>query len=360
MNRDFSSAITCLEGCVTVSVNADSAIAAAPLSVYMDTSVDAKGSVTLFLAEQQQDCSDLNFRQYPIFASPQVTPSISVTVLFNYVESVIPPRCRKARPVKFSDGEFKVCITSVSSTEAPVAIRSTGLNGEGAMFIADYRWWKQKLWTSCLMEECVPKQTLVPPPSEIDLRNDQYADLFCVHKETQTRAEQEKLIQEWVTRFLLIDGVLYQNTPEPCYEIMTFGLGKNHGGTSVFITDSSNHNSNECFNLLESDLFLQRATEIALEREDNQSLPFVAPGPLFEVLLPEAIQVASKAKTVAQNTGTNLKKQVMHVLELLLLNEHGETQAAWQQPSTRRERTNQGIELGLKLYASLKEECVVC
>ncbi|QUN45020.1 hypothetical protein KEH59_01935 (plasmid) [Burkholderia contaminans] len=57
-------------------------------------------------------------------------PPKLVKVLFLYSQSTIPPGCRKARTEVKRDGEIIVEIASLTSADAPVALKATG-NSQG-------------------------------------------------------------------------------------------------------------------------------------------------------------------------------------------------------------------------------------
>jgi hypothetical protein len=68
-------------------------------------------------------------------------------VLFLYSQSTIPPGCRKARTEVKRDGEIIVEIASLTSADAPVALKATG-NSQGGDWKVDYRWFQGQLWAA--------------------------------------------------------------------------------------------------------------------------------------------------------------------------------------------------------------------
>ena len=107
----------------------------------------------------------------------------------------------------------------------------------------------------------------------------------------KTRAESEAAIQAWAADLLIIGGKTHRVADEPLYCVMTFGLGHNHGGTSLSV--SSHYNSNiawqNYFRLDQREEAIKAAEKVALGRGDTQSVP-IRTNPTFRILIPEAIQ----------------------------------------------------------------------
>lgn len=77
-----------------------------------------------------------------------------------------------------------------------------------------------------------------------------------------------------MTRYLLVDGVLYIQTEEPMYNICTFGLGHNHGGTGFFVDFMYNPNlsKHSYFNAAEYEKAMQYAINVAARRGDTNDV----------------------------------------------------------------------------------------
>lgn len=73
-------------------------------------------------------------------------------------------------------------------------------------------------------------------------------------------------------RYLLVDGVLYTQVDEPMYNITTFGLGHNHGGTGFFICYHYNPNlsKDSYFNAADYDNAIDYAIRVATGRGDTK------------------------------------------------------------------------------------------
>ena len=91
--------------------------------------------------------------------------------------------------------------------------------------------------------------------------------------------------------YLLVDGELYKVTTEPRYEIITFGLGHNHGGTGMFC--EYHYNPNICkdnyFPATEGEAAVAYANRIAAGRGDTKDVGKFKP--FIIVHMPELVKV---------------------------------------------------------------------
>lgn len=231
----------------------------------------------------------------------------NVRILFNYTESVTPSRCRKPRPVTRQDGEMVVGIPVLTGADAPVAIRATGeFLDRDFQYQYDLRWWNNQLWSPLYFDNSgVPRSHSAAQgdwewpemPEVLDLRqgsrNYNHKFDMCFTFGVHPIGDVQLDILQSAGRHAIIDGKAFRAVAEPRYLVMTFGLGSNHGGTSLLVEshfDRAIH-QNRYFGLLELDAALQAAGKVAEERGDTNSLPIQYSGPKYEVLMPEVITV---------------------------------------------------------------------
>lgn len=226
---------------------------------------------------------------------------MKIQIQFSYTEHVVPKGCRKVRPVMFHDGVLEQDIVSVSGEDAPVAIRSKPVDVYGnSTQEVEYRWYQGKLWTSLRLCHCRPSPVSAHGtdwdyellPEVLDLRHDVHVpygikQLFH-YTPNLPSVDAETALTLGLSRYMLIDGVPHCTASEPRYVIRTFGLGGNHGGTSVFADDFYEVGMVN-FSLLDRDKALQYAEKVAAGRGDTNSIPAQLPDQ-FEVLIPEAIR----------------------------------------------------------------------
>lgn len=92
--------------------------------------------------------------------------------------------------------------------------------------------------------------------------------------------------------YVIFDGKVWYVCGEPMYEIVTFGLGHNHGGTGFFIKYDYNSNicKNNYFNALEREKAVAYGKQVALNRGDTYSVKDMGDGKIIEVLMPELVK----------------------------------------------------------------------
>lgn len=101
--------------------------------------------------------------------------------------------------------------------------------------------------------------------------------------------------QKQMKDFLLVDGVLFKVTGEPRYVIDHFGLGHNHGGTSLSVCTFDRGDYEAVYSALDGELAVKDAKEAALSCGDTESVPFIKER--IKVLLPDAVKVPRKILT---------------------------------------------------------------
>lgn len=201
-----------------------------------------------------------------------------VKVLFSYTENIVPKGCRLARNVRFDDGQITLGIPVITAEQAPIAIIEDDA--------VEYRWWNKKLWTT--------RGDFLP--STIDQRGN-----YTHHEERfypKTKKERIKSLKTSIGKqFLIVDGICYVAAGEPRYYVITFGLGRNHGSTSLSCGYSYNENicKSAYFNLLQRNEAIAAATKTAKNRGDTKSLP-IKLEESFKILIPESIQVQTGAR----------------------------------------------------------------
>lgn len=192
-------------------------------------------------------------------------------------------------------------INEVTSTQAPLAIREHGkyLNTNSIEYepkTIDYRWYKNKLWILHSFSRYVhaPYET----QTSQQFMKDPYPmtnGLPYYHAYGSQQVNRFR-IMDWAKNVILIDSMRWQQIAEPRYVIHTFGLGHNHGhpGTSLSATTSYNSNISKSryFRIDQHNLALKTATRIALNRGDDEAIPFINEWhEKFEILIPEAIRL---------------------------------------------------------------------
>lgn len=206
---------------------------------------------------------------------------------YAFIESYIPPRCRKPREREVK-GVCSVSVPSVTSDEAPVAMRHKECWWPG---IYEYRWYRKKLYRRVPYHAYLCNAEGWWPLEELPKRFRK--NYFSPYEYGEDEADAIAKCKEKAKRFLIVDGdQVWERIGEPRYVIATFGLGHNHASTSLMISNSYNSNisADRYFNALEREKAVERCVEVALNRGDTDSVDHIRDSWPIEVLIPEAVR----------------------------------------------------------------------
>lgn len=219
-----------------------------------------------------------------------------LNIELEYMEDYLPtPRHRKLRQREASE-PYSITVKETSSEKAPVVLRTHDIKRycDGVQ-ATDYRQYNGQLYTS--LRRCDMMHTEDMKKANEPFPADELVHYVRNHGRV-SREEAVKQIREYVNRFLLIDGVLWERAGEPMYQVCVFGLGHNHGGTALMITNHYNSNCRwtDYFTALQHDAAIEAAVRTAISRGDTQSVERIRDkGFYIEVLDPAAVRADPKA-----------------------------------------------------------------
>lgn len=103
--------------------------------------------------------------------------------------------------------------------------------------------------------------------------------------------EKIKEIKEKSEKYVIYNNIVWKECGEPMYNINTFGLGHNHGGTGFFISYHYNPNisNKNYFNALQREEAISYGKQVALNRGDTKSLEGIGVENI-EVKMPEMVK----------------------------------------------------------------------
>lgn len=89
------------------------------------------------------------------------------------------------------------------------------------------------------------------------------------------------------------DGCFWEVCEEPRYVVQTFGLGHNHGGTSLFITEyyNSNIGKDRYFNAMQRAEAIAYGKNVAMRRGDTKDVDRIGQREWIDVMMPEMVNV---------------------------------------------------------------------
>ena len=197
---------------------------------------------------------------------------MEINVTIKYFRAYIPQGKRKAR---YND------VTEI----VPITIKETTKDNLQLAFSIDYAdkydifFYKNKLYKktnetiSDLVDCAVNSSTF-------------YARVKDYHKDIFDPINQENRVdlllrvENYYKDYLIVDNDVYRTCFYPMYQVCTFGLGGNHGGTALMPTDKvqlHKQTIRDCeyfFSPYDFDKALAFAKEVALRRLDTESVQF--------------------------------------------------------------------------------------
>lgn len=219
-----------------------------------------------------------------------------IRVKFNvmYYMPYIPKRCRKTRYAEVTeDITFKV--KSITSDEAPIAFVLSDYHYYVTEETPIIRCYKKKLYK----QYKVQGRFLNGHDDNDSKRYPQGIDWLverCIHPYLTHDCEQRNknyvvnTYKAEISRYILIDNEIWERCGEPRYEICTFGLGHNHGGTGLFVEMYYNPNISKdfYFSALDGDKAVAKANEVAQRRGDTEDVGTFKK--MIEVVMPEMVK----------------------------------------------------------------------
>lgn len=218
---------------------------------------------------------------------------MKIKTWIKYEESYIPPRCRKPRYNECED-YVDINLSEATMNDLQLAFEDTSYFGAGKIYFYRGKLWAQaKLRNASWAEE----HGFQNPLDELIYNHEHCSAYFRFGfdrehygKDTSRQAVVEQANSD-INRYLLVDGVLFEESAEPRYCIYTFGLGHNHGGTALSVNYGYNINiSKDCyFSALQGEEAVAEAKKIALGRGDTESVRRIKAE--ISVFMPELVKV---------------------------------------------------------------------
>lgn len=166
---------------------------------------------------------------------------IKVEFTIKYYESYIPYRCRKPRYNEVTESVF-ANLRSVSMADVKLAF-SIDWADKFNIYLYKGKLYKEYKLHSGIINSYGDITALDWYVNYIKIYSSYFArpknwnDYSCNdYSKYETKEDIIKRIKKDLSTFLVIDGVLYENCGYPFYDVCTFGLGANHGGTGMCVS----------------------------------------------------------------------------------------------------------------------------
>lgn len=202
--------------------------------------------------------------------------NFTVSFTGHYIRNEIPPRCRKPRPVRHPM-TAQVEIDTVTAADAPIAVRVDEVSGRREIRLHDGRLFTLHLPFSRQSEPTRPGSVQFPE------------DIGWLTLHASSEEEFHAQAAAHFRQFVIVDDIVYIETPEPCYEVCSFG-GMS-GNVTILPSESSR--AGILFRADEFDAAHEYAITLASRRGVTRSVDRLRGEPeqyrRIEVLIPEAI-----------------------------------------------------------------------
>lgn len=206
---------------------------------------------------------------------------MKIRTWIKWYESYLPPRCRKLR---YRECEEYVNINLAETTmdNMRLAFEDNSYSGKGKIYF-----FRNKLWTkSRITDICaVSDEDKYESPLAAFVYWREHSSAFFPRLwrdgEYPDKKHMVSIARKETSEYLLVDGELYRTTSEPRYEIVTFGLGHNHGGTGMFCSYGYNPNirNDNYFSAIQGEQAVAYANKVAAGRGDTKDVgkfkPFI-------------------------------------------------------------------------------------
>ena len=223
---------------------------------------------------------------------------MKINTWIKYEESYLPERCRKLRYRECED-YIDVELKEVATDELRLAFEDNSYNGRGKIYSYNNSlWYKEKMPNENIVEDLAERGFQIQSALDYLIYCNKHCSAYFrfswdreVKGEDTSRDGVINAAQTDMNCYILVDGELYVVSSEPRYVVNTFGLGHNHGGTSMFVEYGYNPNirKENYFSALDSEKAIAYANKVAVGRGDTNDVGKFKK--LITVYAPELVKV---------------------------------------------------------------------
>lgn len=196
---------------------------------------------------------------------------MKIKTLIQYDEGYLPtPRHRIMRYNRIEEFIYDN-LAETTMENLKLAFEDNSYEGKGKIYL-----FRKKLWRKANVRDiCGGNEDKYKSPLDAFIYWRAVSSVFFPREwrdgEHPDKKRMLKAVRNETKKFLLVDGELYTQTNEPRYVVMTFGLGHNHGGTALMVTNHYNPNiCKDCyFSALQGDEAVAYANKTAKARGDT-------------------------------------------------------------------------------------------
>lgn len=132
-------------------------------------------------------------------------------------------------------------------------------------------------------------------------KKDEFTEKSIVIEEDKEKVKQ--MLHNCSKHFIYFNGKFWKNCAEPIYNIETFGIGNNRGGTEIFIKYGYSNIMENNFNALQRNDAIDYGKVIAVSRGDTYSVNALGKYCNIEVIMPEMVKMPFNMLERMENNG---------------------------------------------------------
>lgn len=193
---------------------------------------------------------------------------MKIKTWIKYEVPYLPPRCRKMR---YRDGEEFVDITlrEASKKDMVLAYEDKSYEGKGKIYRYKGKLWAKEKLTHLAKEERYGGKIKTALDWLVYCNQHCSTYFYWSHDKDRSRSGMVKKAKKNMSKYLLVDGVLYEKTVKPEYFILTFGVSGD--GTGLFVEYPARRDCGWHFPADKGKEAVAKAKEIAIARHDFDS-----------------------------------------------------------------------------------------
>lgn len=197
---------------------------------------------------------------------------MKIKTWIKYEVPYLPPRCRKTR-YREEEDFVDINLREVEFSKLVLAYEDKSYNGKGKIYL-----YAGKLWAKRKLDSYVKREykEIKTPLEWLIYQNMHYSTYFArrFSDKDYSREAVLKRAKDDLRKLILVDGELYEQTRKPEYFILTFGLGRNHGGTGLMVDYTGRRDCGWHYPPTEGKKAIAKAKEVALKRGDTESVKY--------------------------------------------------------------------------------------
>lgn len=200
---------------------------------------------------------------------------MNIKTWIKYEESYLPPRCRKLRYTEREE-YVDIPLREVSKDRLVLAYEDRSFEGKGKIYrYAGKLWAKAKMPN--LSADDLERYCVKTPLDWLKYHNKNYSTYFY-HRFWDKDSSRETVLKRGksdMAKKILVDGVLYEQTPKPGYHILTFGLPGD--GTGLFVSYPARRDCGWHFPAMKGEEAVAKAYEVAERHGDHYRKGYFKP-----------------------------------------------------------------------------------